>query len=153
MTEEKKEKKSYIKRLFAFYFAPVWYSFLTILYLLFFLYFTIFYSGHILTAYRFLIYTFKNSASLLGLDYLFYGVAFLITLVIPFSISLYSILFLYDIWNVEKKWTKDRKILITVIIIIIIPLVIILIDNIIRIITDVKIFREFLILNDLLIKA
>jgi hypothetical protein len=153
MTEEK-EKQPYLKRLISFYFAPVWYSFLTILYLLFFLYFTVFYSGHVFIAYRFLVYTLKNSVSLLGLSYLFYGVAFIITLVIPFSISLYAIFFLNNLWsNDTYKWEKDRKILVTALIVVGIPLLIILLDAVIRIVANQEVLREFVIINELFVRG
>lgn len=150
MAEEKKQKQPYLKRLLSFYFAPVWYSFLTMLYLLFFLYFTVFFSGHVLIAYRFLGYTLNNSVSLLGLSYLFWGVAFTITLVIPFSVSLYAIFFLNNLWNDDNyKWEKDRKILVTALIIVGVPLLIILLDTIIRIVADQDVLREFVITNEL----
>lgn len=141
-------------RLISFYFAPVWYSFLTILYLLFFLYFTVFFSGHVLIAYRFLVYTFKSSVSLLELSYLFWGVAFIITLVIPFSISLYSIFFLNNLWNDHNyKWERDRKILVTALIVVGAPLLIILLDVIIRIVANQEVLREFVIINELFVRG
>lgn len=155
MAEEKEQKKEpYLKRLISFYFAPVWYSFLTILYLLFFVYFTVFYSGHVLIAYRFLVYTLKNSVSLLGLSYLFWGVAFIITLVIPFSISLYAIFFLNNLWsNDTYKWEKDRKILVTALIVVGVPLLIIFLDSIIRIVANQEVLREFVISNQLFVSG
>ncbi|HJO89945.1 MAG: hypothetical protein QGH85_01300 [Candidatus Pacebacteria bacterium] len=154
MTEEKEQKQPYLKRLISFYFAPVWYSFLTILYLLFFLYFTVFYSGHVLIAYRFLAYTLKNSVSLLGLSYLFWGVAFIITLVIPFSISLYAIFFLNNLWNDDSyKWEQDRKILVTALVVVGVPLLVIFLDVIIRIVANQDVLREFVIINGLFVKG
>jgi hypothetical protein len=122
--------------------------------LLFFLYFTVFYSGHVLIAYRFLAYTLKNSVSLLGLSYLFWGVAFIITLVIPFSISLYAIFFLNNLWNDDSyKWEQDRKILVTALVVVGVPLLVIFLDVIIRIVANQDVLREFVIINGLFVKG
>lgn len=133
--------KNYLKRIFNFYFAPEWQSALTILYLVFFSYFAAFYLGNVWLALKFILHTIVNSGSLLGLAYLFWGVIFLVTLIIPFSVSLYALLLLYDIWH--RKWPKNEKVLGTLIIIVLVPLVIIAMDGIVRIVVQQSVLFDF----------
>lgn len=140
-------QKSYFKKLLSFYFAPAWQSFFTILYLVFFSYFAIFHSGKIVLAFKFILYTLKNSTLLLGLEYLFWGVMFLITLIIPFSVSLYSILLFYEMWT--SNWDRSRKLLVTALIIVAIPIIVITMDEIIRLVASQETLREFVVTNQL----
>jgi len=141
------KKPSYIRRVSAFYFAPIWQSFFTIIYLVFFFYFAVFHSGKIVLAVKFIGYTLANSTSLLGLAYLFWGVVFLISLIIPFSLSLYAILFFYEMWN--SHWDRHRKLLMTILLLTFIPLIIIIMDEIIRIVASQSVLAEFVRLNEL----
>jgi lysylphosphatidylglycerol synthetase-like protein (DUF2156 family) len=70
--------KTYLERLFKFYFAtaPIWRAFLTIFYLAFFSYFSVFYSGKLWIAFKFILYTITHSVSFLTLGYLLWGVVF-----------------------------------------------------------------------------
>lgn len=147
MIKEELIHKSYLKKLSKFYFAPVWQSVFTILYLLFFLYFALFYIGNISLALEFIWHTILHSGSLLGLSYLLWGVAFLITLIVPFSISLYSIFLLYEIWHMA--WKKNEKILGTIMIIVLVPLIIIAMDEIIRIVASQTVMGDFVLKNQL----
>lgn len=149
--EQEKEKTSYLKQLIAFYFAAQWRSFFTILYLLTFIYFSIFYLGNLLIAFRFVIYTIKNSILLLGLEYLFFGVAFIISLVIPFAVSFYAVFLLFEIWR--GKWEGQQKTIATVLIVILVPLIVISMDYIIRIVADQSVLRDFIITNNLSISG
>ena len=142
-----REKKSYLKRMLSFYFAPVWQSFFRIFYLIFFAYFAIFHSGKVIIAGKFIIYTIKNSVFLLGLGYLFWGVAFIVTLIVPFSISIYSLLLFYEIW--QSAWENKQKILISLFIFFATPLMIIVMDDIIRYVASQEELREFVVLNEL----
>ena len=135
------KRKHYLKRIIEFYFAPVWQSALTILYLVFFLYFSAFFIGNLKLAIQFILYTIVNSGILLGLPYLFWGVMFLITLIIPFSASLYAILLLHEVWN--KDWERKQKILGTVMIIVLVPVVIMGIDEILRIVAQQSVLGDF----------
>ena len=147
MTEKEHAKKSYLGHLFSFYFAPPSQSFFTILYLISFSYFAIFHSGKILLALKFLLYTLKNSESILGLGYLFWGVTFLIGLIIPFSVSLYAIFLFFEVWR--GKWERNKKILLTVSLIVGVPAIIIVMDDIIRFVGNQAVLREFIILHQL----
>jgi len=143
MIKDELVRKNYLKRVFKFYFAPVWQSALTILYLLFFAYFAFFYIGNVWLALKFIIYTIVNSGALLGLSYLFWGVIFLITLIIPFSASLYALLLLYEIWH--KDWEQKQKIPGTVIIVVLVPIIIVAIDEILRIVVGQDVLKTFVI--------
>lgn len=135
------QRKNYLKRILEFYFAPVWQSALTILYLVFFLYFSAFFIGNLKLAIQFIVYTIVNSGILLGLPYLFWGVIFVITLIIPFSVSLYALLLLYEIWS--KDWEQKQKILGTVMIIVLVPIIIVGIDEILRAVAQQDVLRTF----------
>lgn len=143
--ENNGKNKAYIKTLFKFYFdiRPIWRSFLTIFYLVFFSYFAFFYSGKLWIALKFIIYTVTNSVSFLTLNYLFWGVIFLITLIVPFSISFYAIFLLFETWQHNDGWTKWRKILFTFLIFLAVPLIIYLMDKSIRVVIEQDILKPF----------
>jgi len=145
---KKERKPSYLRKLLGFYFAPVWQSFFTIFYFVFFFYFSIFHSGKIVIASNFALDTFIDSVSVLSLDYLFWGVIFLISLIIPFSISLYAIILFYEVWS-KSKWIMSQKILTTVAIVLAVPLVIMLMDNVIRTAAQQEPLQPFIESNNL----
>ena len=147
MADKKAKKPSYLKKILAFYFAPVWQSFFTIFYLIFFAYFTIFHSGKILVALNFLLYTFFNSTTVFALDYLFWGVIFIIGLIIPFSVSLYSIILFYEVW--KSNWKQSNKFLTILAIILAVPLVIILMRDIVHTSGSQESLTEFVQINNL----
>lgn len=126
----KEKERSYFKKILSYYFAPVWESFFKILYLIFFFWFLVFNSGKLLIAFNFFLDTLFQSPSVLTIEYLFWGVVFIISLIIPFSISLYAIILFYEIWT--GAWQKSYKFLSTTAIILAIPLVIILMDDVTR---------------------
>jgi len=125
------QEKTTLKKISDFYFANSWYSFFTISYLLFFLYSTIFYFDNVILAIKFLFYTLGLSTPLLSLGYLFWGTAFIIALIIPFSVSLSAIFILRNIWLKTELQTK-QKLISTFFAIIIIVTIIITMDDIIR---------------------
>ncbi len=141
-------KPSYLGRVLSFYFAPIWPSFFTIFYLIFFFYFSVFHSGKVVLAIKFLLYTLGNSTELLGLSYLFLGVVFLISLIIPFSVSIYAILLLFEIWE-DTGWEHSIKLFVTALIILTVPLLIIVMDDIIRLVANQPQLQEFVFLNNL----
>ena len=139
-------KPSYLKQIATFYFAPIWQSFFTIFYLLFFFYFAVFHSGKLWLTLKFLLYTIGNSVELLGLSYLFLGVVFMISLIIPFSVSIYAILLLFEIWE-ETKWDQSIKLLVTGLVVATVPLLIIVMDDVIRLVASQPQLQEFIFLN------
>lgn len=128
---EKEEEKGILSRLISFYFSNSWYSFFTITYLLFFLYSAIFYLDNVLIALRFLLYTLGLKAPLLGLGYLFWGAIFMISLIIPFSVSISAIIIFYNLWEKISIQIK-QKFIATIFIIMIIITIIITMDDVIR---------------------
>ena len=130
------------KQLINFYFSNSWYSFFTISYLLFFLYSAIFYIDNVILAIKFLFYTLGLSTPLLNLGYLFWGTAFIITLIIPFSVSLSAIFILKNIWTKTELQTK-QKFISTIFAIIIIITIIITMDDIIRNVAKQSYLNDF----------
>ena len=116
MAEIKITKKSYASDLLHFYFAPHLRSIGTIFYLVVFGYFTIYYLDNVLLAARFLLYVLFGHTALSGTVFLFTGLFFIISLVIPFAMSFYSILVLHEIWR-NSTWSKYVKGLVTAIVI------------------------------------
>ena len=129
MAEE--QEKTLFKQLTSFYFSNNWYSFFTITYLLFFLYSAIFFLDYVFTALKFILYTLGLSTPLLGLNSLFWGIMFVISLIIPFSVSISAIVIFYDLWTKTKLQLK-QKLVLSVFIVIIIVTIIITMDDIIR---------------------
>lgn len=116
MAEKPKEKESYIKQVAHFYFAPELRSVGTIFYLLIFGYFTLYYVDNLLVALRFVFHTIVAGTALMGTSYLFIGVAFVISLVLPFFISFYSIFVLHKIWH-TPQWAFYIKWLMTALVV------------------------------------
>ncbi|MEI6420217.1 MAG: hypothetical protein WCO30_01160 [bacterium] len=121
------EQESYLKRIVDFYLKPSWTSLLTTVYLIFFGYFVIYFAHNILLALKYLWFVIKNSQAMFGLDYLFWGVAFILALVVPFSVSLYALAIPYEVF--EKTWRLDKKILAISILILLVVLTVILMDS------------------------
>ena len=112
MTEKKPEKKSYFKELVHFYFAPKLRSVLTIFFLIVYGFFVIYYLDNVFLALHYIFYIVLGSNVLQDTSYLLWGLLFILTLVLPFSISVYSIFLLFDIWC-KTDWSKYVKSVIT----------------------------------------
>ena len=102
------DDQSYVGKVTHFYFAPVMRAIFSTLYLTFFLYFILFYAKNVFLAVAFLFYTVITSTPLLNLSYLFWGAAFVISLLIPFTLSVYAIFLPYEI-SIQPEWHKVRK--------------------------------------------
>lgn len=131
MEIQEQEQEPILKQLFKFYLLNSWYSFFTITYLLFFLYSAIYYLDNIFLAIKFVFYTFGLSTPLLGLASWIWGIIFIIALIIPFSVSIYSIFIFFNLWEKQKLQIK-QKFIYTILIIIITVFIIITMDDIIR---------------------
>ena len=147
MPEQK--KKSYFKQVISFYLAPTWQSLLLILYLLFFFYFVVFYFGNITLALKFILFTLINSGSLLGLSYLLWGVFFLVSLLVPFFVSIYAIVLPYEIW--KNDWEKTQKTLVTALIVVGILFAIFFADEVVRLAAEQPELLIFVESNELII--
>jgi len=148
MTEEIKEKPIFVQ-LFNFYFSNSWYSFFTISYLLFFLYSALFYFDNVILAIKFLFYTFGLSTPLLELNYLFWGVIFIISLIIPFSVSIYALFILHNLWE-KTNLQRKQKFVTTIFVLIVTIIIIISMDDIIRIVAKQNPLTDFVQRNELL---
>lgn len=131
-----------------FYFANSWYSFFTITYLLFFLYSAIFYFDNVVLALKFVLYTIGLSTPLLSLGSLFWGVTFIISLIIPFSVSIYALIIFHNLWE-HSKLQKKQKFISTVFTIIITVTIIIAMDDIIRLVAKQDPLIDFVQRNQL----
>jgi len=79
---------------------------------------------------------------LLGLGYLFWGVTFIISLVIPFSVSISAILIFYNLWTKTKLQIK-QKFVATIFIIITATTIIIMMDDITRDVAKQPVLQNF----------
>lgn len=120
------DKESYLSRIINFYLKPSWTSLLTTVYLIIFGYFVIYFAHNILTSVKFVWFIVKNSQAMFGLDYLFWGVAFILALIVPFSVSLYALAIPYEVF--EKSWRLDKKVLAILILIMLVFLTVIFTD-------------------------
>jgi len=143
-----KDNKPYYKQVLGFYFAPLLRSFVTVLYLGFFVYFALFYFENIILALRFIWYTINISTPLLDIAYLFWGALFFIALLIPFSLSLYAIVLPYEIMK-HLTWDTLRKWLIVALVFVATIDAIILADKAIHLIADQPPIIPFVEMQDL----
>ncbi len=112
MSEKKPEKKPYFKSILDFYFAPKPRSVLTIFFLIIYGFFVIYYIDNIFLALRYVGYIVFGTTVLQDTSHLLWGVSFVLSLILPFSISLYSIFLLYEVWT-ESGWSKYAKSIVT----------------------------------------
>lgn len=138
----------YFKELLSFYFSHNWYSFFKITYLLFFLYSAIFYFDRVILAIKFLFHTLGLSTALLGLDYLFWGITFIISLIIPFSVSISAIIIFHNLWTKSDLQIK-QKFISTVLVIIVVTTIIITMDDMIRFVGKQDPLENFVQKNNL----
>lgn len=140
-------KPSYIRKLLSFYFARRWQSLLATFYFVVFGYAAVFYLGNLWLSLKFLFYTIFNSAELLALSYLFWGVLFLVGLLIPFAASIYALILCYEVWNGGlKKWPR---VFATTAIIIAILVIIVAANEIIRLAAGQDELKEFVAAQEL----
>lgn len=131
MPEKKEVKKSYLSEVVHFYFAPKLRSVFTILFLLVYGFFVIYYIDNVFLAIRYIFYILLGNNVLQDTSYLFWGLAFILALMIPFSVSIYSIFLLFDIWC-KAEWSKYAKGIITTVLIICGLIAITTIDDVAR---------------------
>lgn len=115
MADAPKDKRSYLKQVAHFYFAPDIRSVGTIAYLAIFGYFSLYYIDNIFLAVRFLLYVLFGHTALSGTTFLFVGMLFVISLALPFFISFYSIFILHKVWD-KPTWAAYVKWLMTILI-------------------------------------
>jgi hypothetical protein len=141
MADDKK-KKSYMGEVAHFYFAPELRSVATIFYLGIFGYFTLYYIDNLFLAVRFIVYVILSHTALMGTAYLFTGMAFVVSLILPFFVSFYSIFVLHKIWH-KPQWAAYAKALVTAAVIVGGILLIILSDDAARLAARQDVMRSF----------
>ena len=146
--EKEKDPEPIIKQLLKFYFSNSWYSFFTITYLLFFAYSAIYYFDNVILAIKFIFYTIGLSTPLLGLSSWIWGITFIISLIIPFSVSLYAIFIFFNLWDKQVLQIK-QKFIFTILVIIATVLVIISMDDVIRTVAKQQPLQDFVQKNEL----
>ncbi|MBX4209151.1 hypothetical protein KW799_00415 [Candidatus Parcubacteria bacterium] len=116
MPEKSNAKDIYYKKVLNFYFAPELRSIGTLMYLGIFGYFTLYYIDNLFLAIRFILYILLGHTALSGTAFLFTGLAFVVSLVLPFFISFYAIFVLHRVWE-KPTWATYVKWLITIVIV------------------------------------
>lgn len=101
------ENESYLKKIINFYLSPSWTSLFTTIFLLIYGYLVVSHFYYIIIALKFVWYTITISKQLVGLNEVFWGLIFTLSLVVPFSVSLYALAVPYEISL--KKWKFDKK--------------------------------------------
>ncbi len=125
---DKKPENPYLKQVLKFYFAPELRSIGTLVYLGIFGYFTLYYIDNLFLAIRFLFYILLGHTALAGTAFLFSGMAFEVSLVIPFLVSFYAIFVLHRVWD-KPAWAAYVKWLVTCLIVFVSVLLIIISDS------------------------
>ncbi|TSC67627.1 MAG: hypothetical protein G01um101472_355 [Parcubacteria group bacterium Gr01-1014_72] len=139
---DQKKRQPYLRQLIRFYFAPQLRSFLTVLYLVFFLYFVVFYSDNVFLAARFILYTLTRSTLSLDLSHLLWGSIFIIALLIPFSVSVYTIVLPLEISKRVRE--RMKKLLLIALTAVLALNIVIIVDRIIQFIEDQAPIATFL---------
>ena len=122
------ETESYLRRIINYYLAPSWTSLLTTIYLIFFGYFVLYFAHNLLLALKYVWFVMQNSQSMFGLNYLLWGVTFILALIVPFSVSLYALVIPYEI-N-DKAWRMDKKIITVALLVSLVLLTIVIMDSV-----------------------
>ena len=116
MADSKKTETSYFQELIHFYFAPSMRSVATTFHLVAFGYFAFYYIDSLILALRFLWRIAFGSTALQGIPFMLSGMAFVICLVLPFSVSIYSIFVLHTVWT-KTTWKAPGKWLVSLVIV------------------------------------
>jgi membrane protein YdbS with pleckstrin-like domain len=56
-------------------------------------------------AFKYIFYTVVTSTVLLSISHLFWGILFILTLILPFTLSLYAVFLLYQVWKKHDTWS------------------------------------------------
>ncbi len=137
---EKTDKKPTLKQ---FYFTSSWYALFTTSYLFLFLYFTIAYLDNIFSAIGFVFRTLSASTTMLPISHIFWGAIYIISLILPFTVSIFAIFALPNIWR-RAQWKKDQKLLATIILMVIIFGVMLVAGDIIQTVGKLDILNSFI---------
>jgi len=133
-------KKQTLKQ---FYFNSSWYSLLTTSYLFLFSFFAIFYLDNVFSAIAFVFRTLFVSTTLVPMSSAVWGAIYVISLLLPFTISLSAIVALPKIWA-KPSWKKDQKMLATIAITILILTVMLISSDLIQTIGELNVLIPFM---------
>jgi len=114
-----------------FYFSSSWYSLFTTIYLFLFAFFAVFYLDNVFLAIAFVFRTLFASTTLLPMSAAVWGAIYIISLLIPFTISIFAIFALPKIWR-NPKWKKDQSLLITIGLTVVILIIMLLASDLIQ---------------------
>jgi hypothetical protein len=142
MADKPKQEASYLQKVAHFYFLPELRSLGTIVYLGIYGYFTLYYIDNLFLAIRFLLYILLGHTALAGIALLFTGMAFVVSLIMPFFVSFYAIFVLHKIWE-KPAWATYAKWLVTGLIVLASVLVIILSDSTARLSARQPVMQSF----------
>ncbi len=126
-----------------FYFNSSWYSILTTSYLFLFFYFAIAYLNNVFVAIAFIFKTFTTSTTLIPMVNIAWGAIYVISLLIPFTISIFAIVALPNIWQ-KINWKKDQRLLATIAIVIVIFMVMLAASDLIETVSQSNYLVPFL---------
>ncbi len=126
-----------------FYFNSSWYSLLTTSYLFLFAFFAIFYLDNVFLAIAFVFRTLFASTTLLPMSSAVWGAVYVISLLIPFTVSIFAIFALPKVWG-NTKWKKDQSLLITIGLTIAILVIMLLASDLIQTISKLDVLIPFI---------
>jgi len=137
---EKTDKKLTLKQ---FYFTSSWHTLFTTSYLFLFIYFAIAYLDNIFSAIGFVFHTFSASTVLIPVSHIFWGAVYVISLILPFTVSIFAIYALPNLWR-RPQWKKDQKLLGTIALLIIVFGVMLVASDLISTVRELDILSSFL---------
>ncbi len=137
---ENTDKKPTLKQ---FYFNSSWYSLFTTSYLFLFFYFAIAYLNNVFVAIAFVFRTFTTSTALIPMSNIVWGAIYVISLLIPFTISIFAIVALPNIW-MRTNWKKDQRLLATIAVVIVIFIVMLIASDLIETVSQSSALVPFL---------
>jgi hypothetical protein len=126
-----------------FYFNSSWYSLFTTSYLFLFFYFAIAYLNNVFVAIAFVFRTFTTSTALIPMSNIAWGAIYVISLLIPFTISIFAIVALPNIWQ-RTGWKKDQRLLATIAIVVVIFVVMLIASDLIETVSQSSALVPFL---------
>jgi len=138
MPEEDDKKPESIWK---FYFQARWQTGLTSHFLLGLVYLALFYAGNLWAAFKFTFFTFVASARLLGIEFAFWGLVFILSSVLPFIACWYAIFLLPKIWR--NPTGILQKVFLTAVLLVAVPVFIIFADTLARYAINTNVLREF----------
>lgn len=143
-TVSKSTLNDYMIELIRFYFAPRLHSVITIFYAIVYSYTALYYTENVYLAFKYIFYTVVTSTVLLSISHLFWGILFIITLILPFTLSLYAIFLLHRVWEKHGTWSWHIR-LVTIILFVIGSISsIIIMDDIVRYVAGQDELRSFI---------